>query len=279
MGISPRRLAAMAFVCALAPATARSEPTWAPAATAAIHPGVQTVSPSGQCTSNFVFFDAANDVYIGQAAHCTATGGATETNGCFAGSLPVGTAVEIQGASRPGVMVYNSWVTMQAIGETDPDACAYNDLAIVRIDPADAAKVNPSIPAWGGPMGIGPAVPEGELIYSYGNSSLRLGASQLSPKVGASLGPEGNGWSTAFYAVSPGVPGDSGSAVLDSRGRAVGVISTLVVAPAPGSNNAGSIQRELAYLNAHASLGGISLANGTVPFDGDPSILLLSLLR
>ena len=43
---------------------------------------------------------------------------------------------------------------MQALGETDPDTCAYNDLALVRLEPADAAKVNPSIPHWGGPTAL-----------------------------------------------------------------------------------------------------------------------------
>ena len=52
-------------------------------------------------------------------------------------------------------MVYNSWLPMQANGEKDPDTCAYNDLALVKLDPADAAKVNPSIPFWGGPTGVG----------------------------------------------------------------------------------------------------------------------------
>ena len=35
---------------------------------------------------------------------------------------------------------------MQANGETDAETCAYNDLALVKLDPADAAKVNPSVP-------------------------------------------------------------------------------------------------------------------------------------
>ena len=43
---------------------------------------------------------------------------------------------------------------MQAKGETDPDTCAYNDLALVKLDPADYGKVNPSIPFWGGPTGL-----------------------------------------------------------------------------------------------------------------------------
>ena len=83
-------------------APAAAEPTWAPADSAAIHPGVQTVTEGGQCTSNFVFFDGANNVYIGQAAHCSGTGGSTETDGCDSGSQPLGTPVEVDGASRPG---------------------------------------------------------------------------------------------------------------------------------------------------------------------------------
>src|SRR3954451_3472818 len=91
---------------------ASAAPTWAPAATAAVHPGVQTVTAGAQCTSNFVFSDGT-DVYIGQAAHCSGTGGNTETNGCDSGSLPLGTPVTVSGASRPGTLVYNSWLTMQ----------------------------------------------------------------------------------------------------------------------------------------------------------------------
>src|SRR5829696_7434815 len=175
---------------------AQAAPTWAPAATAPVHPGVQTLTNGGQCTSNFVFFDAANNVYIGQAAHCAGTDGNTATNGCDSGSLPIGTPVEVDGASQPGTMVYNSWLTMEAAGETNPDACAYNDFALIRLNPADFGKVNPSIPFWGGPNGIDTnGTAAGENVYSYGNSGLRGGIAQLSPKQGVSLGDNGNGWS------------------------------------------------------------------------------------
>ena len=43
---------------------------------------------------------------------------------------------------------------MQASGESDPDACQYNDLALVQLSAADAAKVNPSVPFFGGPTGL-----------------------------------------------------------------------------------------------------------------------------
>src|SRR3954462_15929641 len=88
----------------LVPAAASA---WAPAGQATVHPGVQTVTAGGQCTSNFVYTDASN-VYLGQAAHCSSTGAQTDTDGCTSGSLPVGTTVQIDGASKPGTMVYNS---------------------------------------------------------------------------------------------------------------------------------------------------------------------------
>jgi hypothetical protein len=266
-----RRLIAVGAVVAgaalAAAGPAAAEPTWAPAATAPVHPGVQTVTDGGQCTSNFVFFDAANNVYIGQAAHCAGTDGNTATNGCDAGTLPVGTKVDVDGASQPGTMVYSSWATMQANGESDPDTCQYNDIALIKLDPADYGKVNPTIPFWGGPTGLTDTVPQGEKVLSYGNSSLRLGITQLSPKEGVSLGQDSGGWNHTVYTVTPGIPGDSGSAFIDSQGRAFGVLSTLQLAPMAGGNGVGDVSRELAYMESHGGPD-VTLAQGTEPFRG-----------
>lgn len=241
---------------------------YAPADQATVHPGVQMFTEGAQCTANFVFSDGA-DLYIGYAAHCAGLGEATDTDGCLAGTLPVGTPVEIDGASRPGTLAYSSWATMQAVGETDPDACAYNDLALVRIDPADHGKVNPSIPHWGGPTGLNTTgVAALDRVYSYGNSSLRQGITLLSPKTGVSLGTTGGGWTHPLYTVTPGIPGDSGSAFLDAQGRALGVLSTLAIAPTPLSNNVSDLSRALDYMHAH---GGPSatLVLGDLPFNGN----------
>ena len=263
---TPHLIAATIAATLAIAAPAAAEPTWAPAASAPIHPGVQTVTEGGQCTSNFVFFDGADNVYLGQAAHCSGTGGATETDGCDSGSQPLGTPVEVEGAGRPGTMVYNSWLAMQGNGESDPDTCAYNDFALVKLDPADYGKVNPSIPFWGGPTGITDTVGQTEKVLSYGNSSLRLGLTQLSPKEGLSLGQTGNGWSHEVYTVTPGIPGDSGSAFIDRDGKAFGVLSTLQIAPKVGANGVGDLSRELAYANATGA--GVSLAEGTEAFRG-----------
>lgn len=240
---------------------------WAPAATAAIHPGVQTITGEGQCTANFVYTDALGAVYLGQAAHCSGTGGPTETDGCTSASLPVGTPVTIDGATRPGTIAYNSWLTMQARGEPDANACAFNDLALIRVDPADIGEVNPSVPFFGGPNGLSTAGTKvGDAVYSYGNSSLRLGLSILSPKRGVSVGDDGAGWSHLVYTATPGIPGDSGSAFIDAGGKALGVLSTVQLLPLAGSNGVGDLSRELAYLNAYSGLPAVSLALGTSPF-------------
>ena len=249
-----------AALAGLAPATASA---WAPAASATIQPGSETVTAGGQCTSNFVYQDGS-DVYLGQAAHCSSTGGQTSTDGCDTGSQPLGTPVQIEGASHPGTMVYNSWLAMQANGESDADTCAYNDLALVRIDPADVPKVNPSVPKFGGPTGLGPSSAMlGDTVYSYGNSSLRLGISQLKPKQGVVIQSEGNGWSRTVLTATPGIPGDSGSGFLSGSGQAIGVLSTLQVLPLAGTNGVGDLRHELDWMHANTSFTGVQLVNGT----------------
>ena len=256
--------------------TSSAAPSWAPADSATIHPGVQMYTEGAQCTASFVFTDGAGNTYVGYAAHCAGTGEATDTNGCDAGSLPLGTKVDfVEGGSLvgegtkvgSGTLAYSSWLTMQKKGETDENTCAYNDLALVKVDAADVSKVNPSVPFWGGPVGVnsdGSAT--GDRVYSFGNSSLRGGVEELSPKTGTSLGAEGDGWSHPVYTLTPGVPGDSGSAFLDAEGNALGTLSTLAIAPLAGSNGVGDLAHELAYAQANGGIAGLRLVPGTEPF-------------
>jgi hypothetical protein len=261
-------IAGLAIAASLIGVSSASARDWAPAATATIHPGVQLFTDGAQCTANFVYTDAAGAVYIGQAAHCSGTGGQTDTDGCSTGSLPVGTPIQVTGASQPGTLVYNSWLAMQAAGETDADTCAYNDIAIVKLDPADYGKVNPSVPTLGGPTGLDTnGTAAGDTVFSYGNSELRAGVTLLSPKRGLSLGDEGNGWSHLVSTVSPGIPGDSGSGFMDDSGKALGILSTLQIAPVAGSNGVGDLPKELAYMRSHGGPD-LTLAQGTEAFTG-----------
>ncbi len=252
--------------------------SYAPAGTALIHPGTMMYTEGAQCTANFVYTDGAGNTYVGYAAHCAGTGAATATNGCDSASLPLGTPVTFSNDGNlasegttvgTGTLVYSSWLTMQKNGEKDSNTCAYNDLALVKVSPADVGKVNPSVPFWGGPTGIdADGTAAGDTIYSYGNSSLRGGVSALSPKQGASLGDDAadGGWSHNVYTVTPGIPGDSGSGFLDADGRALGVLSTVQLAPLAGSNGVGDLGKELAYAQADSGIPGLALVPGTEPF-------------
>lgn len=263
--MKPRALVAalVAITVAAFPASASADHGTVP-----IHPGVMTFTEGGQCTSNFVFRDGAG-TYLGQAAHCSGTGAATDTNGCDAGTLPLGTEVEIDGASQPGTLAYSSWNAMQANGETDENACAYNDFALVRLHPADVPNVDPTVPGLRGPSGVGgPGGMLGDTVYSYGNSSLRLGIPQLRPKQGTVIQSVGDNWSRTVLTVTPGIPGDSGSGFMSGTGEAIGVLATLQVLPLPGTNGVGDLSHELDYARANG-FGGIQLVPGTRPFRGD----------
>jgi hypothetical protein len=247
---------------------AAAAPGFTSASAASIRPGAMLVTAGAQCTANFFFTDPRGEVYVGQSAHCAGTGEATETDGCRAGSLPLGTPVEIRGATRPGTLVYSSWLAMQRAGERDRNACAYNDFALVRLHPADVGRSNPTVPLFGGPDELDrDGTRSGEQVVSWGNSSLRLGQSALSPKRGVSLGSSAGRWNSQVYTATPGIPGDSGSGVLDARGLAVGTVSTVAIAPLAGSNGVSDLQRQLAYARLHG-MPGLTLVPGTVPFKG-----------
>ena len=76
----------------------------------------------------------------------------------------------------------------------------------------------------------------------------------------------GGGWSHQVATLTPGIPGDSGSAFVSADGKAVGTLSTLGLAPLPLSNNIGDLAKELAYARANSGISGLRLALGTEPF-------------
>ena len=252
---------------------------WAPAAKAKIHPGVQMFTKGAQCTGNFVFKDRVGRIYVGYAAHCAGKGAATDTNGCNTRSHPLGTRVRFaKGATLAtngttvggGTLVYSSWIKMHRLNTQLRAACEANDFALVRVDRNDRRKVNPSVPFWGGPTGLSIAgAPAGTRVYSWGHSSLRPGEA-LSPKTGSSLGKTYRGWGWDVYTATPGIPGDSGSGFLDARGRALGTLSTVQLAPLAGANGLGDLEHELRFAQNHSGIRGLHLVRGTKKFSPVP---------
>ncbi|CEH16601.1 Trypsin-like cysteine/serine peptidase domain [Ceraceosorus bombacis] len=159
---------------------------------------------------------------------------------------------------------------MSRNGETDQNACNFNDFALVRIDDADKGRVNPTIPTFGGPSGLrdtSSGLGNNEPIYSYGNSVLRQGLTFLSPKYGLNVATQNGGWDHNTYTFTPGIPGDSGSGFVDRQGRAYGVLSTLQFAPRPFSNGVADLPLALRYLRTRSSdFPNLRLVPGTAPF-------------
>ena len=267
-------LALLAVVPVPAPAEAAAR--WAPVDRATIRPGVQMYTKGAQCTGNFVFTDRRGRVYVGYAAHCAGTDGATQTNGCAARSLPLGTRVRFaEGGNLTdrgttvgrGRLAYSSWRTMRRLGIRRANPCDFNDFALVRVGINHRAKVNPTVPFWGGPTGLDQdgTLPQ-EDVFSFGRSSLRAGADVLAPKQGTSLGTSGGGWNHLVYVATPGVPGDSGSAFLDADGKAVGTLSTITLAPLAASNGVSDLRRQLRFAQRHSGIPGLRLVRGTEGF-------------
>ncbi|WP_182379782.1 hypothetical protein [Nocardioides sp. WS12] len=255
----------------------RRTPGWTPFGKATVTPGIQTLTGRAQCTTNFVFTDAAGNVYLGQAAHCASASG-DEINGCKARSRPLGTKVtfNLHGTKydagqqlAKGRLAYSSWHTMRKVGEKDPNACRFNDFALIKVNPRYRKLINPSMPHWGGPDGLS----EGGLFildraYGFGRSSLRRDNSPASRQAAQTMAdqPETEGWAHVIIAPSPGIPGDSGSGYVDEHGQALGTLSTLSV----GSvlyNVLGDLLRELEYAREHSGIRDLRLELGTVPFD------------
>jgi hypothetical protein len=178
------------------------------------------------------------------------------------------------GRDRTATLVYSSWASMQADGETDPATCAYNDFALVELAGRDAADVNPSVPFFGGPTRLsGDAPRAGAVVLTYGDAAVRHGVSALRPKVGTSAGPVGGGFGHEVYTATPGVPGDSGSGLLTADGAAFGVLSTLNLAPLPVSNGVTDLARAMRYAAGHG-WPDLELEPGTEPFTPRPAALL-----
>ena len=221
-----RTLAACALAAAASSCRRPPRSPGRPASTATVHPGVQTFTAGAQCTANFIYTDGA-DTYIGQAAHCSGTGAATDTDGCdsrVAAGRHAGRGHGRLAARNHGLQL------------VDHDAGARRDrsrhlrLQRPRADqarsggrrgrrtrPCPASAARPAPPA---------SAARARPSTRYGNSSLRGGVTKLSPKQGIVV-QRRRGWSTDVYTLTPGHPRRLGLGLPDRDGQAAGVLSTV----------------------------------------------------
>jgi hypothetical protein len=191
--------------------------------TTAVAAGTCMVSPHG-CTMNFVFTDGASS-YIGTAGHCVA-GGRTVI-------AQIGTRVD------PTDTVI---VTLAAIGNVSKswNQGIGKDFALVKI--SSGFKVVPGVAGALGPTGVFCGDPVGQPVMHYGHGYIFF-VEQGNAKFGEVIpdltlvfkfaSPNGFNW------VGYGLPGDSGSGVMNAAGLAVGDLTHgigVAGVPVPGLN-------------------------------------------
>jgi hypothetical protein len=190
---------------------------------AAVSAGTCMVSPSG-CTMNFVFTDGTS-TYIGTAGHC-AGNGKTVIAQIATRVDPTDTLIVTLAAIGSVVKSWNS-----GIGK---------DFALVRINPG--FRVVPGVTGALGPTGVFCGDPVGQPVMHYGHGYIFF-VEQGYAKFGEVV-PDltlvfrfnnSNGFNWVGY----GLPGDSGSGVMNAAGLAVGDLTHgigVAGVPVPGLN-------------------------------------------
>jgi hypothetical protein len=189
----------------------------------AVSAGTCMVSPSG-CTMNFIFTNGTAN-YIGTAGHC-AGGGKTVIAQIATRVDPTDTVI----------------VTLAAIGTVAKswNAGIGRDFALVKINPG--FKVVPGVAGALGPTGVFCGDPVGQPVMHYGHGYIFF-VEQGYAKFGEVI-PDltllfkfnnANGFNWVGY----GLPGDSGSGVMNAAGLAVGDLTHgigVAGVPVPGLN-------------------------------------------
>ena len=127
-------------------------------------------------------------------------------------ACPLGIPVQIEGATRPGTMVYSSWLAMAAAHETEPRRLRLQRLRARPPPPRrprpgqpDACRTG-AAPRASARTPIQPLAP----VYSLATPACAAGSSCCSPSSASAWAPSPAAGRTRPTRSSPGIPGDSG---------------------------------------------------------------------
>ena len=193
-----------------------------------VRPGAIVRSDVGQCTLNFLFVGSDGSRYIGTAGHCIlGTSPFGGDVGEMAWAPGTGPEARDDGGNRIGEFAY-------AILQ-DP-----KDFSLIRLDPQ--VEANAGMCHFGGPTAVNddqPGLLQPVVLNWFGNG-VGVGAVVPARSALAAGMPDPD----HVFAQGVAVPGDSGSGVISSDGRAVGVLVTVGVHTASlgfGGLDAGTI--------------------------------------
>jgi trypsin-like peptidase len=172
----------------------------------------------GGCTLNFVFRGTSYDeegkpvdegLFIGTAAHCILEDDREQVWSKGSGS-PAADAT----GQRFGEFVY-----ARQLGATPTQKNI--DFALIRIDDAREAAVNPALCHFGGPTRIANTWSEGDLVHHFGQGT---GVGETVPGRTSVLWSSETSESSAINVMGAAIFGDSGGPLIESDGGALGVI-------------------------------------------------------
>ena len=210
-----------------------------------LRPGINMSYDGLGCSTSFLF-EHEGRIFMATAAHCVAEG-----NGCDDGrDMPdqKATLYLTDGEEAEAAVAYHSWTTMSRIQEEDNDACEGNDFALLELPPEAIPLAHPASLHFQAPTGL--ATDPTASIWGYGQSDLRQGLRDSHPKQGRHLGMAFGGWQHQVYLATPGIFGDSGGHIMTDDGQALGIASTILLAP-PGANHYTDIAMALEYMRQH----------------------------
>ena len=195
-----------------------------------IQPGGVVLTDTEMCTLNFVFRAGDGTRYIGTAGHCILGDSPIEGESPLPGGK--GSAPEVNEKTwAPGSGPVAKGASDQRVGEFAYAVLGEpKDFALIRLDPG--VNASPQVAFFGGPTGINNDRSNGPVTLEYYGNGVAVG-SAVPARSALALGmadPD------RVYALGLAAPGDSGSAVISSEGRAVGVLVEVGTGFDPGQN-------------------------------------------
>ena len=199
-----------------------------------IQPGGVVITDAGMCTLNFVFRAGDGTRYIGTAGHC------------ILGDSPIEDEIPWPGGKEgPPDVTEKTWApgsgpvakdgSDQRLGEFAYAVLGEpKDFALIRLDPG--VNASPQVAFFGGPTAIITDPSNGPVTLEYYGNGVGVG-SVVPARSALALGmtdPD------RVYALGLAAPGDSGSAVISSDGRAVGVLVEVGTGFDPGEKPSGA---------------------------------------
>ncbi len=166
-----------------------------------VRPGAWINMGNSYCTASFVVEDENGKLYLTTAGHCTQS---TGQRASILHNTPVAGAAE--------------WEEFGTIIGRWPSGL---DAALIEIDADWYDLVDPSMPGWGGPTGVASSNPGDAYHYGWGWVTWQEHNTRCRTASTYSWGPTTWWIQTETY----GGGGDSGSAVMNHQGEAVGILN------------------------------------------------------